>query len=134
MTCTYSVFVVFKKFFAVKVIEQDVKFSVPSITSLWSNCWMSKCFVYMQGTKNVETACRLFIAVTDFYVYVRNKYFCVYVHGRKKSEKTEDNLMEYLKQIDSCGYVRVIGFSACVKGRKEKILVNYNRHRFLCVL
>ena len=134
MTCTYSVFVVFKKFFAVKVIEQDVKFSVPNITSLWSNCWMSKCFVYMQGTKNVETACRLFIAVTDFYVYVRNKYFCVYVHGRKKSEKTEDNLMEYLKQIDSCGYVRVIGFSACVKGRKEKILVNYNRHRFLCVL
>ena len=45
----------------------------------------------MQGTKNGETACRSFITVRDFSVYVRAKYFCVYVHGRKKSEKTEDN-------------------------------------------
>ena len=43
-------------------------------------------------------------------------------------------LMDYLIQIDSCGYVRVIDFSACVEGRKEKVLVNYNRYRFLCPL
>ena len=91
MICSYSIFVV-KKIFAIEVIEQDgVKSSVLNFTSLWSNGWIYKCFVYMQGTKNGETACRSFITMTDFYVYVRAKYFSVYVHGRKKSEKREDN-------------------------------------------
>ena len=67
----------------------------------------------------------LSITATDFYVYVRDKYFFVYVHGRKDERKGRrkvgDNPCE-LPSKDSCGYLR--DFSACVEGRKEIILVD----------
>ena len=51
----------------------------------------------------------LSITATDFYVYVRDKDFFVYVHGRKAERKGRrkagDNLCE-LPSEDFCGYVR----------------------------
>ena len=66
-----------------------------------------------------ESPCGLSIAATDFYVYVRDKYFCVYVHGRKDGRKAGDNFCE-LPNIDTdfCWYVRDKDYCAYVKGRR----------------
>ena len=37
----------------------------------------------MQGTREGNNPCGLSITATDFIVYVQDKYFSVYVHGRK---------------------------------------------------
>ena len=41
----------------------------------------------MQDTKEGDSPFGLSITATDFYVYVRDKYFSVYVHGRKDERK-----------------------------------------------
>ena len=73
----------------------------------------------MQGTKEGKSPCGLSIIATDFYVYVRDKYFFVYVLGGKeerKRRKTGDNPCE-LPSKDFCGYV--IDKFQCTCGRKE---------------
>ena len=67
---------------------------------------------------------RLSITATDFYVYVRDKDFFVYVHGRKEERKegrrkTGDNTCE-LPSKDFWRYVRDTDFSAYVEGRKKR--------------
>ena len=48
---------------------------------------LAKFFVYVHGRKEERkkgnSPCGLPIRVTDFHVYIRDKYFSVYVHGRK---------------------------------------------------
>ena len=39
--------------------------------------------VHVQGTREGNNPCGLSITATDFIVYVQDKYFSVYVHGRK---------------------------------------------------
>ena len=78
----------------------------------------------MQETKEGDSPCGLSITATDFYVYVRDKYFFVYVLGGKerKRRKKTDNPCE-LPSKDFCGYVRDTDFSAHVEGRKERELL-----------
>ena len=59
------------------------------------------------------------ITATDFYVYIRDKYFSVYVHGRKderKGGRQEIIPVNYLVKI-SVGMLE-IDFSAYVEGRR----------------
>ena len=41
----------------------------------------------MQEKKERDSPFRLSITATDFYLYVRDKDFFVYVHGRKERKK-----------------------------------------------
>jgi len=41
----------------------------------------------VQGTKEGDSPCGLSITAIDSYVYVRDKYFSVNEHGRKKVKK-----------------------------------------------
>ena len=49
---------------------------------------LAKFFVYVHGRKEERkkgnSPCGLPIRVTDFHVYIRDKYFSVYVHGRQE--------------------------------------------------
>ena len=49
---------------------------------------LAKFFVYVhgrkEGRKKGNSPCGLPIRVTDFHVYIRDKYFSVYVHGRQE--------------------------------------------------
>ena len=44
-------------------------------------------FLYVQGTKEGDIACGLSTIVTGIYLYVRDKYFYVYVNGRKAKRR-----------------------------------------------
>ena len=41
----------------------------------------------MQGAKKGDNPCGLSVTATDFIVYVRDKYFSVNEHGRKKVKR-----------------------------------------------
>ena len=105
--------------------------------------------------KEGDNPCGLSITVTDFYVYVRDKYFCVYVHGGRMEGRQGIILVDYLIQIlislgmletkisvhmwkeggnyfefsitdrDSSVYVRDTNFCVYFKRRKEIILLEY---------
>ena len=101
----------------------------------------------MQGTKGGNSPCRLSISATDFYVYVRDKYFHVYVKRRK-----EERNQERKAKGKPCGLAHsdtdfwiLVGYtdlSAYVKGRMERkkeerrrssLWITHFRHRFSCV-
>ena len=105
--------------------------------------------------KEGDNPCGLSITATDFYVYVRDKYFCVYVHGGRMEGRQGIILVDYLIQIlislgmletkisvhmwkeggnyfefsitdrDSSVYVRDTNFCVYFKRRKEIILLEY---------
>lgn len=100
----------------------------------------------MQGTKEVNSPCRLSIPATDFYVCARDKYFCVYVKGKEERNQGRK------AGSKPCGlahtdtgfwiYGRYTDFSALCErkiGRTERKEGGDNpcglwRHRFLCTL
>lgn len=110
-------------FFPMEFTEQGpVKFSVLIIRSLWTDIRDAD-FLYM--CKESRRKClRWFISATDFYIYVRDKYFRVYVKGRKKEIKKRK------AQDKPCGsahtdtdfwiWVGYTDFSAYMKGRKDE--------------
>ena len=83
-------------------------------------------FVYMQETKEGDSPFGLSITATDFYVYVRDKYFFVYVLGGKerKRRKKTDNPCE-LPSKDFCGYVRDRFQYTCGRKEGKRTLVDY---------
>ena len=104
----------------------------------------------MQGTKGGNSPCRLSISATDFYVYIRDKYFHVYVKRRKEERNQERKAKDKprgLAHSDTDFWILVgyTDFSAYVKGRKdgrkegrkeEIILVDYllQTQIFVCTL
>ena len=76
----------------------------------------------MQEKKEGDSPFRLSITATDFYLYVRDKDFFVYVLGRKEEEKVgggqEIILVNYLVKISVS--ILEIDFSAYVERKKEE--------------
>ena len=76
----------------------------------------------MQEKKEGDSPFRLSITATDFYLYVRDKDFFVYVLGRKEEEKVgggqEIILVNYLVKISVI--ILEIDFSADVERKKEE--------------
>ena len=44
-------------------------------------------FLHVQGTKEGDIPCGLSIKVTDIYLYVRYKYFYIYIKRRKEGRR-----------------------------------------------
>lgn len=59
----------------------------------------------MEGKKAGDGPCGLQITATDFNVFVRDEYFCVYLYGRKEEGRKEIILVGCIAQIQSSVYV-----------------------------
>ena len=91
----------------------------------------------MQEKKEGDSPFRLSITATDFYLYVRDKDFFVYVLGRKEEEKVgggqEIILVNYLVKI-SVGMLEIpISVHTWKEGRKENSCGLCITDTYLCV-
>ena len=89
----------------------------------------------MQEKKERDSPFQLSITATDFYLYVRDKDFFVYVHGGKKDKKEggrqEIILVNHLVKI-SVSMLEIHISVHMWKGR-ELLWIMYYRYRFLCI-